>query len=216
MSHEPGEAPRVSLPLGVRALFPILVGAAWMAFIGWWTLGFTAATSFTYAQRQAGTVPYAAPALALRDQDGNATDLEAVRGKHVLLSFMYMSCGTVCPANMMKFMTAHAALEDRVPDDLAFLSVSFDVERDDPASLHEIWKRHGSPAGWTMGVVDVDTWAASEQAVEAFGAAVQKDREGRFTHAGLVFLIDPQGDVIEVFDSQAPADDLIASVEARL
>lgn len=207
---------RAALPLGARILVPIAVLTAWIVFIGWWTLGFTAATSYSHAQKRVGPVPYAAPPLQIRDHHGERTTLEGVRGRYALLSFMYVSCGTVCPANVMKFVRAHDALEAHIPGELTLWSVSFDVERDDDEAVRETWVGHGSPRGWTMGVIDVATWEESRAVVAAFGAAAQKDRQGHFAHPGLVFLVDPQGRVVEVFDSQIRAEDLIARVEAHL
>jgi hypothetical protein len=54
--------------------------------------------------------PRLAPNFALRDQDGQTVELSRLRGKAVLLTFLYTHCPDACPLTAVRLNRALAAL----------------------------------------------------------------------------------------------------------
>src|SRR5215208_2688366 len=93
----------------------------------------------------------AAPALTLTRQDGAPLSLIDLRGKVVLLTFIYTSCTDTCPLLTGKL----ASLQERLGPDFGshvhFLSITVDPERDTPDVLRAYGQRfRADPAGWAF------------------------------------------------------------------
>jgi protein SCO1/2 len=131
------------------------------------------------------------PEVVLVNQSGQPLALRGLRGKVVLLTFIYSACADVCPlitAAMTEFQQRLAAGER---PDVFFISVTVEPEVDTPAVLRAYAKRHGA---------DLTSWAfmtGSPQAVEAvwqaFGLTVKRRAEGGVDHPAWTFLIDREG-----------------------
>ena len=215
MNDARDDSPAVSAEsskIGARWLIPAGILIAWIALISWWTLGFKAFTVYSYAAKLVGPTPYRAPALEVKDHRGEILTLDQLKDNHVLVNFVYTSCGTVCPRTVVKMMRVHKDLEKYIPQRLAMLTVSFDVERDSAESMGAYWRAHGSPEGWTMGVFNPPHFIDAATVASAFGEGVQRDRLGRFSHPGLIFHIDPAGKVVQFFDSAAESSDVVDGV----
>jgi protein SCO1/2 len=69
-----------------------------------------------------------APSFDLRDQDGKPISMRALRGKPVLVSFLYTTCDDTCPAQAE---TMRGALDD-LGHDVPALAIAVDPPRDTP------------------------------------------------------------------------------------
>jgi len=69
-----------------------------------------------------------APDFRLRNQDGDVVSMRALRGKPVLVSFLYTTCDDTCPAQAE---TMRGALDD-LGTDVPALAVAVDPPRDTP------------------------------------------------------------------------------------
>ena len=74
------------------------------------------------------------PDFTLTNQDGDPTSLSDLRGKYVLMSFGYTHCPDVCPLTLNEFRRIRESLGDKA-ENVAFVFVSVDGERDTPAAL---------------------------------------------------------------------------------
>src|SRR5919106_3845553 len=85
-----------------------------------------------------------APAFTLTTQDGRRLALEELRGKVVVVTFIYTSCADACPLLTAKM----AALQDDLGSDFGpkifFLSITVDPERDTPEVLTRYAQVHGA------------------------------------------------------------------------
>jgi protein SCO1 len=70
-----------------------------------------------------------APDFDLRDQDGRRVSMRGLRGRPVLVTFLYTTCEETCPAMAQ---TARGALDD-LGHDLPALAIAVDPPRDTPA-----------------------------------------------------------------------------------
>src|SRR5436305_772165 len=76
--------------------------------------------------------------FALRDQDARAVSLRALRGRVVVLTFLYAGCGATCTVVADQIRGALDDLGSRVP----VLAVSADPAGDTPARARAYLARH--------------------------------------------------------------------------
>jgi len=69
-----------------------------------------------------------APDFSLRNQDGKKVSMRALRGRPVLVSFLYTTCDDTCPAQAQ---TMRGALDD-LGEDIPALAIAVDPPRDTP------------------------------------------------------------------------------------
>jgi cytochrome oxidase Cu insertion factor (SCO1/SenC/PrrC family) len=131
--------PRTLLPSAGLALLFVATGAAAFA----WTreppdppgpLPFPAAALRT-------TAP--APDFALEDQDGTRVSRGALRGKVVLVTAIYSSCGSTCPMILAGARHAVASVGEEHRQDVVVVAVTLDPAHDDRANLFLLVDRGG-------------------------------------------------------------------------
>ena len=137
-----------------------------------------------------------APDFTLLDQHGAALSLAALRGRPVVVTFVFAHCQTMCP-----FIVA--TLKRAAPD-AEVLLVTLDPWRDTPSALAGIAARWELPGNFHVlsarSVTDVARVAA------AYGVTSARDeRTGDIVHPGLVFVIDGEGRVAYTFDNPPAA-----------
>jgi len=181
------------------ALLTILVAAAVGGTGVWWHAAGGGALS--------GTVPNPPIQIydfLLTDQDGHAVSLASLRGRAVVLTFLYVHCPDVCPViadNLHHTYDAMGSLRPRV----TFVAVSVDPHGDTPAAVREFLAVHhvqgtltyltGSYAQlrpiWIHYYVESQASAAALEATETT-AGTSPTPVG---HTAIVYLIDPRGSV---------------------
>jgi protein SCO1/2 len=73
---------------------------------------------------------------------------DLIKGKQVVINFMYTRCAGICPTTTANLVKVQKALKDRVGRDIFMYSISLKPEEDDPATLHAYAKAHGVKPGW--------------------------------------------------------------------
>jgi protein SCO1/2 len=90
--------------------------------------------------------------LPLLTQDGKEirfyTDM--LRGKVVLISFIYTNCTDVCPILMPNLVRIQELLKERSGRDVFLISISVDPESDSPEELKRYGEKYGAKPGWTF------------------------------------------------------------------
>ena len=148
--------------------------------------------------------PTEIPAVALQIQSGARIRFADLRGKWLLVNFIYTRCPTYCLALGGEF----AQLQDRLAGPIAqgkvqLLSIGFDPNHDTPQQLTAYLQRsRDRGAGWLASrPVEPD---GLEQLERAFGITVIPDAAGGYTHNAAVHLVDPGGRLVEIFDLGDP------------
>jgi protein SCO1 len=92
------------------------------------------------------------PDVPLFDQDGKQVRFysDLVRGKTVMINFIFTSCTTICPPMGATFGKVQQLLGDRAGRDVHLISVSVDPATDSPPRLKEWGKKFGAGPGWTL------------------------------------------------------------------
>ncbi len=122
--------PRATLPYVGLALALVAAGSAAM-------LGLrkeTRADDLPFPARALRT-SLPAPRVELTDQDGAHVSLDALRGRVVVLTGVYASCGYACPMILGQAKRAVASLGVDERRDVTVVAVTLDPEHDDRASL---------------------------------------------------------------------------------
>jgi protein SCO1 len=163
-----------------------------------------------------------APSFVLTDQTGAAFDSQALRGRAVLLDFVYTHCTDACPLLSATFAQTQRKLADSglLGTRVMLVSLSVDPEHDTPTALAEYSQQFKADAGaWRFLTGD---WDQVYDVVTGFKVATRPPRPPsgapapagtELTHTTRIVLIDPQGQVRGYLDGQdATADDLITAV----
>jgi protein SCO1 len=90
------------------------------------------------------------PNVVLRtheDRDVRFYD-DLMKGKTVLLTFMYATCEGICPATVLNLRKVQQQLGDRSGRDVFMYSITIKPELDTPAVLKTYAEMHGAGPGW--------------------------------------------------------------------
>lgn len=87
--------------------------------------------------------PQRAPDFTLVDHLGNPINLRDFRGKTVVLTFVYTHCTTFCPLVTMKFVGIEKAHRESLGEDVVFIAITTDPERDTLERIREYRQAYG-------------------------------------------------------------------------
>jgi protein SCO1 len=90
------------------------------------------------------------PDVPLVTQDGNTVHFysDLLKGKMVVINFIYTKCADSCPMETAKLAQVQRLLGDRVGRDVFFYSISIDPQRDTPAALKAYADKFHAKPGW--------------------------------------------------------------------
>ena len=90
------------------------------------------------------------PNLPVVTQDGKTLKFydDVIKGKIVLISFVYTNCPDICPLTTARVAQVEEKLGDIVGRDIFFISMTVDPERDTPQRLKEFSQAFGAGPGW--------------------------------------------------------------------
>lgn len=90
------------------------------------------------------------PNVPLTNQDGQTLRFydDLIKGKVVMVNFIYVSCPDACALETAKLRQVQEVLGDRVGRDIFMYSITIDPERDTPAALKAYAERFKVAPGW--------------------------------------------------------------------
>lgn len=186
----------------LASLVVVVVGGAVLTAATDRLQAFTTETARRVAVRQH---PVPIPAVTLQTQSGARVNFAALRGKWLLVDFIYTRCAAYCAALGGEFAQLQRQLAAPLAQGrLQLLSISFDPAHDTPERL-ATWLQHsgGNGDGW-LAARPVDA-AGLEQLTQAFGITVIPDAFGGYTHNAAVEIVNPQGRLVRILDWNDPA-----------
>lgn len=153
-------------------------------------------------------------AFALEDQDRKAFDLGRLRGHWTLLFFGYTNCPDICPVTLSVLKNAIALMAEAHADaelpQVVFVSV--DPKRDTLEHLGA-YVSHFDPR--FLGVTGSDDkLAAFAGQLGALYVLNDPDAQGEYAvdHTAAIFLIDPRGHLVALFQAPHAADVLARDI----
>jgi protein SCO1/2 len=142
----------------------------------------------------------------LVDGAGNSVTDEDFRGRYLLLGFGFTHCAHICPLmafNMGQVLSAADA-------SMAGIFVSVDTERDTPAVTNDYASHFGDGMIGLGGSIEQINAAAKNFKVSY---AITKTQDNyTVQHTANVFLIDPQGALVDVFNFTTAPEDILAAI----
>ncbi len=137
--------------------------------------------------------------FTLEKLDGTPFQLTETDGKVRLVSFIFTNCPDVCPATTAYMVQMQDELKQKglYGNQVQFLSVSFDPERDTPEVLQEYADRFRvDQSGWHILRGDQ---AAVEKVTKSFGIGVIKQPDGSYVHTMVTFLLDKEHNLRKMY-----------------
>jgi cytochrome oxidase Cu insertion factor (SCO1/SenC/PrrC family) len=150
------------------------------------------------------------PTFALVDQAGAVLRSESLKGRAVVVSFVFTTCAEACPLITAQLARTQTRVRsEKLDDRVRFVSITLDPTTDRP----DVLRRYADAYGIDLASWHFLTGAADDVArvVRAFGlSAVVRER---VTHGSLVVLVDRQGRIAERrTDLELDPDRLLASL----
>lgn len=188
----------------MAALRTLLVSLVLLA-AGFWILagatnGFRAYTTETARRIAILEHPPLVPSVPLQTASGEHTSFEALRGRWLLVDFIYTRCLTYCSVQGSEFARLQRQLAGPIASGkVTLLSVSFDPEHDGPAALARYQRSHGSHgAGWIAArpVSQSDLSAL----MQVFGVITVPDGLDGFVHNAAIAVVNPEGRLVTILD----------------
>ncbi len=155
-----------------------------------------------------------APDFELVDQNGAKLALADLRGKLVLLDFIFTSCPGPCPI----LTSAHVTLQRSLPPELRartrFVSISLDPVRDSPMALRAYAQERGADlTGWSFLTGEPEVVA---RVVKDYGVGTLRRPDGQLDHLVATFLIDADGKIAQRFIGlEHEPEELLRALQAQ-
>ena len=141
-----------------------------------------------------------APRTVLIDTHKESFDLEKLRGKVVLVSFVYTTCTGVCPLTTQALAGVRKKLEAAKlwSKSVEFVSITLDPERDTAPVLKNYAKLSGAdfPAWHFLTGAPADVM----KVIKAWDMWVKSDAKGVLDHPSRIFLLDGRGRQREIYN----------------
>jgi len=132
-----------------------------------------------------------APNFILLNQEGERFVSTALRGKIVVLDFIYTACADVCPLFTANFAQLQRTLKNESKGDVFLISITTDPEVDSPKVLKAYARRYGADfQNWAF---LTGTEAQLKEVWKGFGIRVIKKGRGLVQHTSLTTVIDQHG-----------------------
>ncbi len=136
---------------------------------------------------QPSTFRLSIPDVEVLNQDGQRVKLytDLIKGRRVVINFIYTTCKAVCPLSGDNFARLQAHLGEGLGKDVYMLSITTDPENDTPVQLKNWSQRYHPKAGWTFVTGDATAMNAVLRALTGEGAR-------RGYHNPVAFVVDDE------------------------
>jgi protein SCO1 len=151
----------------------------------------------------------------LVDQNGNAVTLASLKGKPMVVDFIYTSCPGPCLMETAKLANVALRLGSDLGSKVTIVSISVDPEHDGPKQLLEYSKQQGADQkGWyflTGGPGEID------RALGGFKLSRQVEPDGSVGHLVDMMLIGADGRMVREYNGEiVKAQDIVDDVKKTL
>ncbi|MBI3759780.1 MAG: SCO family protein [Deltaproteobacteria bacterium] len=168
--------------------------------------------SDTPAQASNGSFPTSnpadcLPAINLIDQHGKTVSLASLKGKPVLIDFIYANCATACPVLTSRFAKIAKGLGHNLGSKITMVSITLDPEHDHPAQLLEYAKTHdANHDGWlllTGKPGDIDA------VLSIYKIKREREPDGTISHVATSFLVGADGKQVRLYNAMEVAPETV-------
>ncbi len=132
------------------------------------------------------------PAFALYNQNGEIMRPTALRGRRLVINFIFTNCtnANMCPANSQRMVQLEKEAKKANLDNVTFITISFDPERDTPGVL----RQYADSLGMDLANFQLLTGPPDEMKVvlQEFGILI-KQENGTLVHSMATLIVSPEG-----------------------
>jgi protein SCO1 len=138
-----------------------------------------------------------APSFQLTDTEGRTVFLNDLKGKVVVLWFIYTSCPDICPLHTEAIASVQRDISTTpMKDRVRFIAITTDPERDTTAVLKEYGPVHGlDPTNSMLLTSGADAPTATRELAERYGLKFTATSDGMQMHGLVMHLIDREGNL---------------------
>jgi protein SCO1/2 len=142
-----------------------------------------------------------APDFALTTQSGDTLRLADLKGKVLLVSFVFTTCNGTCPATTHRMVQVQDALKAAglwKSGRIRLLSITLDPARDQPEVLRNYMKLYDVDAAhWTFLTGSPDQMTKT---ITAWGMWARPAANGQLDHPSRIYLVDGHGRIREIYN----------------
>jgi protein SCO1 len=155
------------------------------------------------------------PSLKLTDQHNQPVVLSSLKGKPVLIDFIYTSCPGPCLTETQKMAKVADKLSKELGSKVILLSVTVDPEHDGPHQLLEYAKKQDvERPGWYF---LTGSPATIDEVLSNFKLIRQREPDGSVDHIIGVFLLGPDGRELREYNGEIlKADSVTVDINKAL
>jgi protein SCO1/2 len=136
------------------------------------------------------------PGFALQDADGKPVQPSDLRGKVVVLHFIYAGCPDVCPLHADRIAEIQSMINQTpMKTQVQFVTITTDPKNDAADVLRAYGEQHRlDPANWVFLTTGADQPEdATRKLAEQFGHKFMKQEDGYQVHGIVTHVIDREG-----------------------
>ncbi len=138
--------------------------------------------------------------IQLVDQKGNQINLASLKGKPVVVDFIYTSCPGLCRTLTQKMARVAERMQSHIGTEFRMISITVDPEHDGPTQMANYVREQGvDTKGWlflTGAPQNID------RVLRDFQLRRQRDPDGSVEHITGVFMLGPDGREVREYDGE--------------
>lgn len=140
-----------------------------------------------------------APSFSLTAQNGKTVSLGGLKGKVLLVGFVFTTCNGTCPATTHRMAKVQDAIRDRgLSKEVHLVSITLDPERDTPGVLQRYMSLYDlDPSSWTF---LTGSPKKVKKVFTSWGMWAKPSANGQLDHPSRVFLVDGRGQIREIYN----------------
>jgi len=148
-----------------------------------------------------------------KDAHNHSLELKELKGKVRVVAMIFTHCGYACPRIVQDMKAIQDSLAASEKDNIGYVLVSFDAERDDPAQLSRFAAEQGLDSHWTL--LHGNRGQIRELSM-LLNVKYQQLEDGNFNHSNSIFILDKKGKIVQSIDGLEPQTGLAVNTISRL
>jgi protein SCO1/2 len=151
------------------------------------------------------------PDVTLVTQDGRRVRFynDLLRGKVVLINFIFTRCKDLCPRTTANLRRVQEQLGDAVGRSIYIVSITVDPEHDTPPVLKTYAERAGAPAGWDFLTGDQEDIELIRRKLGVFD---REEDDNPTLHTGMLVYGNEPKEIWRAVYVMAPPSQIVKSV----
>lgn len=138
------------------------------------------------------------------DQHNHSFVLNELKGKVQVMAMIFTHCGYACPRIVQDMLAIQRALPAAEKNEVGFVLVSFDSDRDDPSQLARYAGQQGLDGQWTL--LHGNASQVRELSL-LLNVSYQRLTDSNFAHSNAIVILDRQGAISRTLPGLEPKTD---------